>query len=121
MNKSMANIDDILNEYGNFISIPTELLVNPRYNKAGEPGRLRHNSVILYGVLLYLSEKQSNKDENGRTYVTITGDNIADVVGTTTGSSPTKMLKQLEEFNLIERAPMQVGKPNKIYIKTISR
>jgi hypothetical protein len=117
----MSNIDTILNEYGEFISIPTELLVNPRYNKTGESGRLRHNSVILYGVLLYLSEKQKNKDEDGRAYVTITGDKIADIVGTTTGSVPTNMLKQLEEFNLIERGPIQVGKPNKIYIKSISR
>lgn len=121
MNKERANVVNILEEYGEFISIPTELLVNPQYNRKGEKSRLRHNSVILYGFLLLLSNRQNNKDETGNIYVTITGDDIATVVGTTTSSVPTNMIKQLEEFELIERRTTEKGKPYELYIKEIAR
>lgn len=121
MNKEKANVVNILEEYGEFISIPIELLVNPRYNRGGERGRLRHNSVILYGFLLLLEKIQNNKDKNGNIYVTITGNDIATVVGTTTSSVPTTMIKQLEEFELIERRTIEKGKPYELYIKEIAR
>lgn len=121
MNKDKSSIASILEEYGEFIPIPTELLVNPRYNREGAKNRLRHNSVILYGVLLLLSKKQNEKDENGNPYINITGDDIAKIVGTTTSSVPKNMIQQLVEFELIERAPSPTGKPYKLRMKEIAR
>lgn len=121
MNKDSSCIEEILKEYGKSISVPTELLINPRYNKEGNTNRLRHNSAILYGVLLFLSKKQNNKDERGNPYVIITGSEIATIVGTTTSSVPSQMIKQLEEFDLIERGQFKQGQPYKLYIKEIKR
>jgi hypothetical protein len=121
MNKDKSNIAAILEEYGEFIPIPTELLTNPRYNKEGSSDRLRHHSIILYGLLLLLSKKQNSKDEEGNVFITITGNDIATLVGTTTSSAPSYMVKQLERFGLIERKEIQYGKPYKLYIKEIIR
>lgn len=121
MNKDSSCIEEILEEYGESISVPTELLINPRYNREGNRDRLRHNSVILYGALLLLSKKQKNKDEKGNPYVIVTGGEIATIVGTTTSSVPREMIKQLEEFNLIERGQFKQGQPYKLFIKDIKR
>lgn len=121
MNKKEKNIKSILNGYGEFIPIPTELLVNPRYNGMGSSNRVRHNSAILYGLLLLLSKDQNKTDENGKRYVTISGYEIATVVGTTTSSVPTSMLKNLEKFDLIERGEFKPGSPRRIYLKDIKR
>jgi|LSQX01.2.fsa_nt_gb hypothetical protein len=121
VNKNKDSVAKILEEYGEFISISTELLVNPRYNLKANKGRLRHNSVILYGFLSSLLNKQNNKDEEGNTYVIVTGNDIATVVGTTTSSTPSRMLKQLEKFKLIERRTTKRGRPYELYIKEIVR
>ncbi|NLG81023.1 MAG: hypothetical protein GX490_00665, partial [Bacilli bacterium] len=85
MNKDSSCIKKFLDYYGDYIQVPVELLVNPRYNGAGERNRVRHNSAILYGVLQRLSKRKNEKDENG--YVTITNEDIAMIVGTTTGNT----------------------------------
>lgn len=121
MNKDNSCIDEILEEYGEFIPVPIELLINPRYNRKGDKGRLSHNSAILYGFLLLLSKKLNTKDENGNLYVTTTGYEIATIVGTTTSSVPHRMITQLEEFNLIERVSTKQGQSYKLYIKEIVR
>ncbi len=128
MNKDKANIEKFLNYYGESIPVPTELLVNPLYNAAGDRTiqRLGHDSAILYGALKLILKKESDedesdKDENGNVYVTITGDEIADIVGTTTSSAPTKMIKILEKFGLIERMSTKKGQPYKLYVKDIKR
>lgn len=115
MNKDIKNIDGILDEYGNSIPVPIELLINPKYNKMGDNYRLRHNTAILYGLLTILPKE---KDNDNQEYVTITGEEISIVVGTTNSVS-TSMLKQLEEFGLIKRN-IKPGQPQKIYVnKTI--
>ena len=100
VNKDVKNIDEILEKYGLTISVPMELLLNPKYNGMGKRERLRHNDVILYGVLSMLPKE---KDEDGKEFVEIAGEDIATLVGTTTGSTPTQMVKRLEKFDLIER------------------
>ncbi|WP_238916013.1 hypothetical protein [Clostridium sp. YIM B02555] len=114
MNKDIKDIDNILEEYGQSIPVPIELLINPKYNKDGDPDRLRHNDAILYGLLSALPKE---KDKDGKEYVAITGEKISIVVGTTNSVS-TRMLKQLEKFDLIER-DIKRGQPQKIYVKEI--
>lgn len=116
MNKDIKNIDDILEEYGQSIPVPIELLISPKYNKMGNRDRLRHNTAILYGLLSMLPKE---KDSDGKEYVAITGEEISIVVGTTNSRS-TSMLKQLEKFDLIERH-IKRGRPQKIYVKEITR
>ncbi|MDZ4993312.1 hypothetical protein GNF80_10090 [Clostridium perfringens] len=118
MNKEKDNIEAILEEYGQTIPVPIELLINPIYNKCGNSDRLRHNSIILYGLLSSLPKE---KDTDGKEYVSISGNKIAELVGTTTSSVPTKMIKQLEDFNLVERKESKKGQPYKLYVKEITR
>lgn len=116
MNKEINNIEEILDEYGQTIPVPIELLINPKYNNMGDDYRLRHNTAILYGLLAMLPKE---KDKDGQEYVAITGEEISIVVGTTNSVS-TSMLKQLEAFDLIKR-DIKPGQPQKIYINEIAR
>ncbi|AEY67835.1 hypothetical protein [Clostridium sp. BNL1100] len=120
MNKDGSLIKELLEYYGEFIPVPIELLVNPRYNGAGDRKRVSQSSAILYGVLLIISKKENEKDENGL-YVTITGEDIANIVGTTTGDTVRKKIDELVEFNLIERGKIKQGQPYKLYIKEIKK
>jgi hypothetical protein len=119
MNKNSSLTKDFLDFYGEFIPVPVELLVNPKYNGGGSNDRISHNSAILYGVLLRLSKRKNEKDENG--YITITNKDIANIVGTTTGATVLRMINQLEKFNLIERSEFKQGQPYKLYIKEIEK
>lgn len=119
MNKDINEIEEILKEYGETIPVPVELLINPKYNKGDTNGnnRLRHNTAILYG---FLSMLPKDKDENGKEYLIITGGIIEKLIGTT-NSRVSVMMKQLEEFNLIQRKEIKPGQPYKIYVKEIAR
>lgn len=118
MNKDVKKIDEILEECGSTIPVPIELLLNPKYNGMGSRERLQHNDAILYGVLSMLPKE---KDEDGKEFVEIVGEDIATLVGTTTGSTPTQMVKRLEKFELIERKEFKQGQPYRIYVKEIVR
>lgn len=120
MNKDSSCTNDYLKFYGEFIPVPVELLVNPKYNgKGSKNNRIRHCTAILYGVLLRLSKRKDEKDENG--FITITNEEIASIVGTTTGKTVLKMIQELEKFNLIERSEFKQGQPYKFFIKEIKR
>lgn len=116
MNKDVKNINEILEVYGKSIPVPIELLISPKYNKNGADDRLRHNTAILYGLLSILPK---DKDMDGKEFVSITGEDISIVVGTTNSVSTT-MLKQLETFELIKR-DIKPGQPQKIYLNKIIR
>lgn len=116
-NSSRAYINSLIKYYGEYIPVPVELLVNPKYNGAGERKRLRHNSAILYGVLLRLSKRKNEVDENG--YITITNRQIAEIVGTTTSETVKKMIEELEAFDLVKRDTPKPGRPYKLYVKEI--
>jgi hypothetical protein len=120
VNKDISYIEKLLEYYGEFIPVPVELLVNPRYNGGGDNNRVSQSSAILYGVLSIISKKENEKDENGL-YVTLTGEQIADIIGTTTGETVRKKIEELEKFNLIERGQIKQGQPYKLYIKEIKR
>lgn len=120
MNKDSSYIENLLEYYGEFIPVPTELLVNPRYNGKGSGDRVSQSSAILYGVLSIVSKKENENDENG-IYVTITNEEIADIIGTTTGDTVKKKIDELEKFKLIERGKFIQGQPYKLYIKEIER
>lgn len=69
-------------------------------------------------VSCHVYQKEKNeKDENG--YITITNEEIANIVGTTTGDTVLKMIKELERFGLIERSEFKQGQPYKFYVKEI--
>lgn len=120
MNKDSSRIGEFLEYYGEFIPVPVELLVNPKYNGKGDNDRVSQSSAILYGVLSIILKIENEKDENGL-YVTITGEEIADIIGTTTGETVRKKIEELEKFDLIERVQLKPGQPYKLYIKEIKR
>jgi hypothetical protein len=120
MNKDTSLIEELLEYYGEFIAVPVELLVNPRYNGSGSGNRVSQSSAILYGVLLILTKKENTQDENG-IFVNITGEQIADIIGTTTGETVRKKIEELEKFGLVERGQFKQGQPYKLYVKEITR
>lgn len=117
VNKEDSFTKDIIKFYGDFIPVPTKLLVDPKYNGKGSGDRISHNSAILYGVLLRLSKRKNEKDESG--YITITNEEIATIIGTTTGETVLRMINQLIKFELIEREPFKHGKAYRLKVNEI--
>lgn len=58
MNKDSSCIDSFIKFYGEFVQVPIELLVNPKYNGMGSGNRIRHCTAILYGILSRLSKRK---------------------------------------------------------------
>lgn len=112
-------IQQLLDEYGDTISVPTRLLIDPKYTQSNNQGkgRLLQQDALLYGYLLKKERQSDNKGE----FIEITGKEISTVIGATTSEAPRKMIERLQKHNLVIRdKSSEVGKPYKLYIKSIT-
>ena len=103
-------------ELFSFYRIPKALFQEPRFQS------LSTDAKILYGILLdrmSLSVKNEWFDKKGRVFIIFT---IEDVKRTLrcADNKATRLLRELEEFGLIERKRRGQGKPCLVYVKNFS-
>ena len=103
-------------ELFSFYRIPKALFQEPRFQN------LSTDAKTLYGILLdrmSLSVKNGWLDEKGRVFIIFT---IADVKRALccADNKATKLLRELEEFGLIERKRRGLGRPSLVYVKNFS-
>ena len=100
-----------------FYRIPKSLFTEAEFE------RLSTDAKILYGLLLDrvgLSKKNAWMDEAGRVYVYFTIKNVKQALGCQ-NTKACALLKELEEFGLIERKRQGLCKPTIIYVKNFVR
>ena len=103
-------------ELFSFFRIPKALFQEPRFQS------LSTDAKTLYGILLdrmSLSVKNEWFDKKGRVFIIFT---IEDVKRTLrcADNKATRLLRELEEFGLIERKRRGQGKPCLVYVKNFS-
>ena len=103
-------------ELFSFYRIPKALFQETRFQN------LSTDAKTLYGILLdrmSLSVKNGWMDEQGRVFIIFT---IEDVKRSLccADNKATKLLRELEEFGLIERKRRGLGRPSLVYVKNFS-
>ena len=99
-----------------FIRIPKLLLTGARYRK------LSCEAKVLYGFLLdrmSLSAENEWFDDEGRVFVYCTIKEAAEIVGCAEKKA-CSVVKELEDFELIEKKRQGLNKPNLIYVLDFS-
>ena len=80
---------------------------------------LSTDAKTLYGILLdrmSLSARNGWLDKAGRVFIIYTVQEVQDSLGCA-DKKATKLLRELEEYSLIERKRRGLGKPDLIYVK----
>lgn len=80
---------------------------------------LSSEAKTLYGIMLDrlgLSVKNSWRDQEGKVYIYMTVANVEESMGCA-HQKACGLLKELNEFGLIERKKQGLGKPDRIYVK----
>ena len=96
-----------------FISIPQKLVTDPEYR------HISTDAKLLYGLMLNrtgLSKKNHWIDSTRRVYIFYTLEDIMADLNCANGKA-TKMIRELEDADLIERKRQGQGKPTIIYVK----
>ena len=103
-------------ELFSFYRIPKLLFQDSRFQP------LSTDAKTLYGILLdrmSLSARNGWLDKAGRVFIIYTVQEVQDSLGCADKKS-TKLLRELEEYGLIERKRRGLGKPDLIYAKNFS-
>ena len=103
-------------ELFSFYRIPKALFREPHFQD------LSTDAKTLYGILLdrmSLSVKNGWSDENGRVFIIFTIEDVKRAL-CCADNKATKLLRELEEFGLIERKRRGLGKPSLVYVKNFS-
>ena len=98
-----------------FYRFPKSIILDERYKY------LSNNAKLLYGIILdraSLSELNGLCDKDGRVQVYLTNEQACKIlnIGHNTAS---KIFKELDDFDLIDRSKQGFGKANIIYPKII--
>ena len=103
-------------ELFSFYRIPKALFLESRFQN------LSTDAKTLYGILLdrmSLSAKNGWLDEQGRVFIIFTIEDVKRAL-CCADNKATKLLRELEEFGLIERKRRGQGKPCLVYVKNFS-
>ena len=103
-------------ELFSFYRIPKLLFQDSRFQP------LSTDAKTLYGILLdrmSLSARNGWLDKAGRVFIIYTVQEVQDSLGCADKKS-TKLLRELEEYGLIERKRRGQGKPSLVYVKNFS-
>ena len=103
-------------ELFSFYRIPKALFQEQRFQT------LSTDAKTLYGILLdrmSLSAKNGWLDEQGRVFIIFTIEDVKRAL-CCADNKATKLLRELEEFGLIERKRRGLGKPSLVYVKNFS-
>lgn len=114
--------------YRHAATIPMKFFTDENYKG------MSNNAKLLYGLLVErlereieqeeyseycheygIAERDANKDENGNIYITYPTEELAALLNVSK-STVTKLFKELEAANLIERKRRGLGKPDNIYV-----
>ena len=98
-----------------FYQLPKQLLKDAQYQDISLDAR------ILYCLLLdrmQLSQKNGWKDEAGQTYIIYTQNEIVEELGCSSRSA-VRILKELEEANMVERKRQGMYRPTLIYVQPL--
>ena len=101
----------------NFIRLPQVLFTDELFRP------LSSDTKILYALLLdrtTLSIKKHWLDSEGRVYINFPISEISAKIGVGTQKA-VKLMRELENFGLIERVRIGLGKPDRIYVKHCGR
>ena len=103
-------------ELFSYFRIPKALFQDHRFRQLSTDAR------TLYGILLdrmSLSARNGWLDKAGRVFIIYTVQEVQDSLGCADKKS-TKLLRELEEYGLIERKRRGQGKPSLVYVKNFS-
>ena len=99
-----------------FYRIPKALFTAPAYRG------ISTDAKVLYGLLLdrmSLSARNDWLDEQGRVYIVFTVEEVMDAL-CCADNKATRLLRELEGVDLIERKRRGLGKPSLIYVKNFA-
>ena len=103
-------------ELFSFYRIPKALFLESRFQN------LSTDAKTLYGILLdrmSLSAKNGWLDEQNRVFIIFTIEDVKRAL-CCADNKATKLLRELEEFGLIERKRRGLGRPSLVYVKNFS-